>query len=194
MNEDTRTQIVEAIDIHSRMTAEFRQAGIDVIAEIAEAITDTLKRDGTVYICGNGGSAADAQHIAGELVGRFSRERKALAAVALTTDTSILTSIANDYAYEKVFARQVEALIRSNDILWAFSTSGTSANVVAAAKIAKDKGARVIAFTGRDDSELERMADICFCAEAESTARSQEIHQLAYHIVCDLVERSFTDS
>lgn len=194
MNENTIQQIVEAIDTHSRMTAEFRKSGIEVIAAIAEAITDTLKRGGTIYICGNGGSAADAQHIAGELVGRFCRERKALAAVALTTDTSILTSIANDYAYEKVFARQAEALIRSNDILWAFSTSGTSANVLTAVKVAIDKGARVIAFTGRVDSELERMADICLCADAEMTARSQEIHQLAYHIICDLIERNFADS
>ena len=194
MNEDTRRQIFEAIEAHSKMTAEFRQAGIDVIASIAEAITETLKQGGTIYICGNGGSAADAQHIAGELVGRFCRERKALAAAALTTDTSILTSIANDYAYEKVFARQAEALIRSNDMLWAFSTSGTSANVVAAVEVAKNKGARVIAFTGRAESNLERMADICFCAHAESTARSQEIHQLAYHIICDLVERNFADS
>ncbi|UCF17458.1 MAG: SIS domain-containing protein [Phycisphaerales bacterium] len=193
MKKDTREQIVRSIDTHSKMIAEFRQAGIDIIAAIAEAITDTLKRDGTVYICGNGGSAADAQHIAGELVGRFCRERKALAAVALTTDTSILTSIANDYAYEKVFARQAEALIRSNDLLWAFSTSGTSANVVAAVEIARNKGARVIAFTGRSKSKLERMADLCFCADSESTARSQEIHQLAYHIICDLVERSFAD-
>ncbi|UCE48884.1 MAG: SIS domain-containing protein [Phycisphaerales bacterium] len=193
MKKDTREQIVRSIDTHSKMIAEFRQAGIDIIAAIAEAITDTLKRDGTVYICGNGGSAADAQHIAGELVGRFCRERKALAAVALTTDTSILTSIANDYAYEKVFARQAEALIRSNDLLWAFSTSGTSANVVAAVEIARNKGARVIAFTGRSKSTLERMADLCFCADSESTARSQEIHQLAYHIICDLVERSFAD-
>jgi D-sedoheptulose 7-phosphate isomerase len=194
MNEDTRKLIVEAIETHSRMTAEFRQAGIDVIVSIAEAITDTLKQDGTVYICGNGGSAADAQHIAGELVGRFCRERKALAAIALTTDTSILTSIANDYAYEKVFARQAEALIRSNDILWAFSTSGTSANVVAAVEVAKNKGARVIAFTGREKSELQGMSDICFCADSRSTARSQEIHQLAYHIICDLVESYFAGS
>lgn len=193
MEKDTREQILEAIDTHSKMTAEFRKAGVDVIAAIAEAITDTLKRDGTVYLCGNGGSAADAQHIAGELVGRFCRERKALAAVAFTTDTSILTSIANDYAYEKVFARQAEALIRNNDILWAFSTSGTSANVVAAVETASEKGAFVIAFTGRAGSELERMADICFCADAESTARSQEIHQLAYHIICDIVEHSFAD-
>ncbi|MHC4144529.1 MAG: D-sedoheptulose-7-phosphate isomerase, partial [Planctomycetota bacterium] len=120
------------------------------------------------------------QHIAGELVGRFRRERKALAAVALSTDTSILTCIANDYAYEKVFARQVEALVRKGDVLWAFSTSGTSTNVVAAVQVAKEKGARVIVFTGTTGSKLEQMADICFCADADSTARSQEIHQLAY--------------
>jgi D-sedoheptulose 7-phosphate isomerase len=193
MNEDTREQIVDAIETHKKMTAAFQQEGVEVIAAIAEAIVETLEQNGTVYICGNGGSAADAQHIAGELVGRFCRERKALAAVALSTDTSILTSIANDYAYEKVFARQVEALVGRNDMLWAFSTSGASANVIAAVEVAKDRDARVIAFTGRADSKLERMADICFCADSESTARSQEIHQLAYHIICDLVERSFAN-
>jgi len=172
---------------------EFEARGIEVIAAAAQAIIKALKQNGTVYLCGNGGSAADAQHIAGELVGRFKRERKALAAVALSTNTSILTSIANDYAYEKVFARQVEALVKKGDILWAFSTSGTSANVIAAAKLAKKKGACVLAFTGRANSKLEQIADICFCANDKSTARSQEIHQLAYHIICDLVEQSFCE-
>jgi D-sedoheptulose 7-phosphate isomerase len=194
MNEQTRTHIIEAVETHKRMTAEFETRGIETVVAIAQAITEALQQGGTVYLCGNGGSAADAQHIAGEFVGRFYRERKALPAVAFSTDTSVLTCIANDYAYEKVFARQAEALVRKGDILWAFSTSGASANVVAAAQVARDKGARVIVFTGRADSELERIADICFCAEAESTARSQEIHQLAYHIICDLVERNFTNS
>jgi D-sedoheptulose 7-phosphate isomerase len=194
MNEQTRTHIIEAVETHKRMTAEFETRGIETVVAIAQAITEALQQGGTVYLCGNGGSAADAQHIAGEFVGRFYRERKALPAVAFSTDTSVLTCIANDYAYEKVFARQAEALVRKGDILWAFSTSGASANVVAAAQVARDKGARVIVFTGRADSELERIADICFCAEAESTARSQEIHQLAYHIICDLVERNFTIS
>ena len=121
-------------------------------------------------------------------------ERKPLAAVAFSTDTSVLTCVANDYSYEQVFARQTEALVRKGDILWAFSTSGSSANVIAAARTAKEKGAYIIAFTGKSGSELEQMADICFCADAESTARSQEIHQLAYHIICDLVERGFTSS
>jgi D-sedoheptulose 7-phosphate isomerase len=194
MNPDTNKHIIEAIETHKKMTADFEKDGVEQVAAIAEAITTALQQGGTVYLCGNGGSAADAQHIAGELVGRFTRERKALAAVALSTDTSILTCIANDYSYEKVFARQAEALVRKGDILWAFSTSGTSANVIAAARVAREKGARVIAFTGRNGSKLEQIADICFCAVAESTARSQEIHQLAYHIICDLVERDFANS
>lgn len=194
MNADTKNNIVEAIETHKEMVAALQEGSVEVIAAIADAITTVLELDGTIYLCGNGGSAADAQHIAGEFVGRFCRERKALAAIAFSTDTSVLTSIANDYAYERVFARQAEALVRQDDLLWAFSTSGTSANVIAAVEVAKERGARVIAFTGTADSELEQMADICFCADAESTARSQEIHQLAYHIICDLVERSFANS
>ena len=194
MDEDIKKQITETIETHKKMTAEFQKSGIEKVAAISQAITRALEQNGTVYLCGNGGSAADAQHIAGEFVGRFKRERKALAAVALSTDTSVITCIANDYDYEKIFSRQVEALIRGGDILWAFSTSGTSANVIAAAESAKNKGASVIAFTGRINSKLEQIADICFCAEDESTARSQEIHQLAYHIICDLVECNFTNS
>jgi D-sedoheptulose 7-phosphate isomerase len=193
MNPDTKKHIIEAVETHKKMTADFEKDGFETIAAIAEEITTTLRQGGTVFLCGNGGSAADAQHIAGELVGRFTRERKALAAVALSTDTSILTCIANDYSYEKVFARQAEALVHEGDILWAFSTSGTSANIIAAVQVAREKSARVIAFTGRNGSKLEYMADICFCADAESTARSQEIHQLAYHIICDLVELGFAN-
>jgi D-sedoheptulose 7-phosphate isomerase len=191
MNKSAMEIITQTLDAHDRLLAQLRQTGIEKIAAAAEMITKALKNGGTVYICGNGGSAADAQHIAGELVGRFTRERKALAAVALSADTSILTSVANDYGYEKVFARQVEALVRKGDILWAFSTSGTSANIIAAAELAKERGASLLAFTGRGDTKLERLADICICAGSESTARSQEIHQLAYHIICDLVEQDF---
>jgi len=193
MNKNIKKQVAKAIEAHKKMLAEFEAGGVEVIAAAAQAIIKGLRQNGTVYLCGNGGSAADAQHIASELVGRFTRERKALAAVALSTDTSILTSIANDYAYKDVFARQVEALVKKGDILWAFSTSGTSANVIAAAKLAKRKGACVLAFTGKANSKLEQIADICFCANDKSTARSQEIHQLAYHIICDLVEQSFCD-
>lgn len=173
------------------MLAEIEGRGLETIASAASAIIKALKANKCVYLCGNGGSAADAQHIAGELVGRFRRERKALAAVALSTDTSIITSVANDYSYEDIFARQVEALVGKGDILWAFSTSGSAANVISAARLAKKKGACVLAFTGRSKSLLERIADVCFCAESKSTARSQEMHQVAYHIICELVEQSF---
>lgn len=186
-------QIVkEAVETHRKMVATFEASAFDTVVAIAEAIVQSLRAGGTLYLCGNGGSAADAQHIAGEFVGRFRVERRALPAVALSTDTSVLTCIANDYDYERVFARQVEALVRPGDILWAFSTSGTSPNVLQAAEAARQKGARVIAFTGRARSKLESRADLCLCAEATLTARSQEIHQLAYHIICDLVEQSLS--
>jgi len=193
MENSIKQQIEAIIQTHKKMVAEFEASGTEIITAAAEAITTTLKQNGTVYLCGNGGSAADAQHIASELVGRFEHNRKGLAAVAFTTDTSILTSIANDFGYENVFAKQVEAMVKKGDVLWAISTSGSSANVIAAAKLAKKKDACVLAFTGRTNSKLEQIADICFCANDKSTARSQEIHQLAYHIICKLVEQSFSE-
>lgn len=191
MDEDVKKKIIETIEAHKKAIAELEAGDIETIAAAARIITKALKQDGHLYICGNGGSAADAQHIASELVGRFERERKPLPAIALTTNTSIVTSISNDYGYESVFAKQVEALVKKGDILWAISTSGTSENVVAAAELAKKKNATVLAFTGSSDSKLERVADICFCANSKSTARSQEIHQLGFHIICGLVEDSF---
>jgi D-sedoheptulose 7-phosphate isomerase len=180
--------------VHKALIDEFEQSGISHVIAAAEAITQSIKKGGTVYICGNGGSAADAQHIAAELVGRFERERKALPAVALTTDSSIISSVSNDYGYEQIFKRQVEALVRENDILWAISTSGTSANIIAAVKSAKEIGATALAFTGQTGSKLEELSDICFSTASNSTARSQELHQLAYHIICDLVEQKFCKS
>lgn len=191
MDEDLIKQIIES---HKKNVAELEASSIDTLAAAARKIVEVLKQDGHIYICGNGGSAADAQHIAAELVGRFARQRQALPAVALTTNTSVITSISNDYSYESVFVRQVEALVKKGDILWAISTSGTSPNIIAAAELAKKKDASILAFTGRKNAKLEHIADICFCANDESTARSQEIHQLGYHIICDLVERSFTNS
>lgn len=189
MDDKTRGLVLDTIHAHRAMLDEMVDCGVDTIVAAARAITCALQGGGTIFLCGNGGSAADAQHIAGEFVGRFIAERRALPAVALSTDTSVISCVANDYSYDKVFSRQVEALVRKGDILWAFSTSGKSASVVAAARAARLKGAAVLAFTGRKDSELEEISDICFCAEHELTARSQEVHQLAYHIICDLVER-----
>ncbi|MFA5251201.1 MAG: SIS domain-containing protein [Phycisphaerae bacterium] len=191
MDKGIRKKITETIESHKKAIARFETGGTEAIAAAAGMITRALKKNGRLYICGNGGSAADAQHIASEFVGRFERERKSLPAVALTTDTSVITSISNDYGYENIFAKQVESLVKRGDVLWAISTSGTSANVIAAAKLAKKKGAKVLAFTGSNGSKLEKMADVCFCANSKSTARSQEIHQLSFHIICGLVEDSF---
>jgi D-sedoheptulose 7-phosphate isomerase len=191
MNRNVEGQINQIIETHKKMVAQLQASELNTIVIAAEAIIRALKKGATVYICGNGGSAADAQHIAAELVNRFECNRRALPAVALTTDSSVMTSIANDVSCENIFARQVEALVKKGDILWAISTSGSSPNVLAAARVARRKGALVLAFTGRKKSKLERLADVCLCADDKSTARSQEIHQLAYHIICKLVEQSF---
>jgi D-sedoheptulose 7-phosphate isomerase len=184
--EDT---IRQAIDTHKAMVGQLEKKGVPVIAKAAVVMAEVLKGGHRVYICGNGGSAADAQHIAGELMGRFEMTRQALPVVALTTDTSILTAIGNDLSFEDVFVRQVEALVKPGDLLWAISTSGKSPNVIKAARLAKERGATILTFTGRANSPLEQMSDLCLCADYPSSARSQEIHQLAYHILCGLVER-----
>lgn len=194
MSENTKRKITATIEAHKKAIADFEADGVKTIIDAAELITRALKQNGRLYICGNGGSAADAQHIASELVGKFEQERKSLPAIALTTDTSTITSVSNDYGYEAVFAKQVEAFVKDSDILWAISTSGTSKNIIAAAELAKKKGAAVLAFTGKGNSKLEQMADICFCTNNESTARTQEIHLLGFHIICGLVEDSFTNS
>jgi D-sedoheptulose 7-phosphate isomerase len=194
MDGKTKNQIAEIIKTHQKMVVQLQGSGLKTIATAAEAITRAIKKGATVYICGNGGSAADSQHIAAEMVNRFECNRRALPAVALSTDSSVMTSIANDFSYESIFARQAEALVKKGDVLWAISTSGSSANVMAAVKVARQKGALVLAFTGKENSSLERLADICLCADGKSTARSQEIHQLAYHIICKLVESRFEGS
>jgi D-sedoheptulose 7-phosphate isomerase len=191
MKKNLQKEIKASIQIHKKMIAELEAGGIEIIAAAAEMIIKSLKQGGRIYICGNGGSAADAQHIAGEIVGRFKKERRALPAIALSTNTSVITAIANDYGYDDIFVRQVEALVEKGDILWAISTSGNSPNVVAAAKSAKKRKAKVIAFTGRAKSKLEKLADICLCANSDATCHSQQIHQIAYHIICDLVECAF---
>jgi D-sedoheptulose 7-phosphate isomerase len=183
----------DTIETHKKLVGQFQAGGVDTVIAAAEMLVKCIKNNGSIYICGNGGSAADAQHIAGELVGRFKRQRRALPAVALTTDSSIITSVANDYSFKDIFTRQVEALVNKGDVLWAISTSGTSANVVAAAESAKEKGASVLAFTGKENSKLQGIADVCLCIDAATTAGAQQIHQLGYHIICDLVERAFAD-
>jgi D-sedoheptulose 7-phosphate isomerase len=156
------------------------------IARMGEAIADVLAAGGKVLLCGNGGSAADCQHIAAELVGRFSRERRALPAIALTVDTSALTAIANDYSFDRVFARQVEALGRKGDALVAISTSGRSPNVLEALRAARGLGIRTFALTGEGGRGME--ADFCLAVPARETPRVQECHILVGHVLCGIVE------
>ncbi|MEJ5259323.1 MAG: SIS domain-containing protein [Anaerohalosphaeraceae bacterium] len=182
----------EAAAVHKQLLAVFEKECIGPLKKAGQMLIDCLEAGGCIYTCGNGGSAADAQHVAAELVGRFRRNRKGLPAVALTTDTSILTSVGNDYGFEEIFSRQTEALVRKGDILWAFSTSGKSPNILKAAQTAKAQGALVLSFTGRKNSPLEVLSDVCLCLEGP-TASVQEIHQLAYHILCDWVEAHFAE-
>ena len=161
------------------------------IADAVAAIVGCITAGGKVLACGNGGSASDAQHFAAEFVGRFERERPGLAALSLTTDTSILTAISNDYDYTQVFAKQVQALGAPGDVLLALSTSGNSANVLAAVAAAKAKELTVIALTGRGGGKLAAMladTDVHICVPHERTARIQEVHILALHCICDAVD------
>lgn len=174
----------EAIALHARV----RDAGLEPVAAAAQAIVGAVRRGGTVLVFGNGGSAADAQHMAAELVGRFVRERRGYAAVALTTDGCVLTSIANDYGYDRVFARQVEALGQPGDVALGITTSGSSANVVSALETARGLQLTTIALTGRDGGAAGRAADVHINVPSDVTPRVQEVHMTLLHVICDLVE------
>jgi D-sedoheptulose 7-phosphate isomerase len=158
---------------------------------LSETIIQTFKNGNKVLLCGNGGSAADSQHIAAEFVGRFKRERKALPAIALSTDTSILTAVGNDYSIDRIFSRQVEALARPGDAVIGISTSGKSPNIIEAMKTAKNHGSKTIAFLGGNGGPLKDIVDIPLVIPSNDTPRIQECHILLGHIICDIVEREF---
>lgn len=158
-----------------------------------EYITSSIENGGKVLICGNGGSAADAQHIAAEFVGRFVMERKGFPAIALTTDTSNLTAIANDYSYDDVFRRQVEALGKKGDILIGISTSGNSENVIRAIEEAKNIGMKVIGLTGKTGGKMKDICDVPFVFEIKDTARIQELHMMTYHLICEFSEKELKE-
>ena len=166
------------------------QSSLPLFESIAETLIRALRSANTVFWCGNGGSAADAQHMSAELIGRFRRERRSLPSIALTTDTSILTALANDYGYECVFARQLEALCRKGDVVIGLSTSGNSENVCRALAKAREIGAHTVAFTGASGGKMKSLADVCFAAPSNETARIQECHTLASHMICDAVEHA----
>lgn len=175
---------------HQRVTHAMAEAG-PILDAIADAVVAGLRAGGKVLLIGNGGSAADAQHIAAELVGRFRHDRRALPAIALTTDTSTLTAVANDYDFNHVFARQIEALLQPTDVLWCLSTSGSSANVLVAAKLARQRGATVIGFTGQSGGGLAEHCTHVLRAPHAHADRIQEAHILAYHYICERVEAEF---
>ncbi|MBO9341527.1 MAG: D-sedoheptulose 7-phosphate isomerase [Roseiflexus sp.] len=179
-------EIEASIDV-KRRTIETQAP---MIVAIAERVVETFRRGGKLLLCGNGGSAADAQHIAAEFVSRFRRERHGLPAIALTTDTSILTAISNDYGYERVFARQVEALGRPGDMVIGISTSGISASVIAAMRAARNGGMATVGFTGASGGTLVDHVDLCLCVPSHNTARIQEVHITVAHVVCEIVERT----
>lgn len=182
-----RAHFQDAIALKQRMSETLAPA----IARAGEALAAALARGNKALACGNGGSAADCQHFAAELVGRFERERPGLPAIALTVDTSALTAIANDYSYDAVFAKQVEALGREGDVLLALSTSGNSRNVIEAMKAAKSRGMAVIALTGRDGGAMAKLlgpGDHHLNVDHPRTMRIQEVHILALHCLCDTVD------
>jgi D-sedoheptulose 7-phosphate isomerase len=189
MNLDQRIQDQFADSVATKQKAA--QAMAAPIAAAIQAMVASLRMGGKVMACGNGGSAADSQHFAAELLNRFERERPPLAAVALTTDTSTLTSIANDYHYDQVFAKQVQGLGRAGDVLLAISTSGNSPNVLAAMAVAHERGVRVVALTGKGGGKMAAALaadDIHLCVPADRTARIQEVHLLTLHCLCDGID------
>lgn len=188
---DLTSRISRHFDDSAQTKLQARDALAQTIADAAQALVACLTNDGKILSCGNGGSAADAQHFAAELINRFEIERPALAAIALTTDSSVLTSIANDYDYSQVFSRQVRGLGMVGDVLLAISTSGNSINVVEAMHAAHERDMRVIALTGRDGGTMKEILganDILICVNVQSTARIQEVHLLTLHCLCDAID------
>jgi D-sedoheptulose 7-phosphate isomerase len=191
LNEEQISQLA-AERIRASLAVKEGLLAPEPLAEITSAATlvGGALRDGRkLLIFGNGGSAADAEHIAGEFVGRFVAERRALPAIALSVSTSVLTAIANDSSFEDVFARQIEALGQPGDVAFGLSTSGTSANVVAGLRAARERGLRTLALTGRGGGKVRELADVCVHVPADETARIQEGHLLVAHIVCEVAER-----
>jgi len=181
-------QIRASLEALAGLAARVSADQAEEIAAIADRYESTLRGGGTLFFAGNGGSAADAQHLATEYVVRYQTTRPAMRAIALTTDTSLLTACANDLGFDEVFARQVEALAEPGDLLVLHSTSGESPNVIRAAQAAKARGVTVVAFLGRNGGQLKALADVALVIPADDTARIQELHLAIEHVICDLVE------
>jgi D-sedoheptulose 7-phosphate isomerase len=186
----TEQDVARALEESASLHGEVARGDLTAILAAARAIVHAFETGRTLLVFGNGGSAADAQHMVAELVGRFGKDRAALSAVALTVDSSVLTSVANDHGYDHVFARQIEALGRAGDVALAISTSGRSPNVLCALDAARTRGLRTIALTGCDGGDAGRVANIHINVPSSSTPRVQEVHRTLMHVVCDFVERT----
>ena len=186
--QDFSNFITEEFQKHIEASTKALPAMLDSIQQSAQLLVQCLKDGGKVLICGNGGSAADSQHFAAELTGRYKRERKGLPAIALSVDTSALTAIGNDYGYEFVFSRQVQALANKGDIIFGISTSGNSANVLNAFKIGKEIGCKNIGLSGRDGGVMNELCAINLIVPSNDTPRIQEVHILVIHALCDIIE------
>jgi len=184
-----REVVIRELEDSAKIRTMMAQTLSDIIAEAAQIILDAYNAGGKVFLIGNGGSAADAQHIAAELAGRFKLERTGLPAIALTTNTSILTALANDYGYDRVFSHQLEALAKDKDVLIAITTSGTSPNILKAVEMAHSKGVTVIGLTGAKGGKLKDSADLTIMVPSDDTPRIQEAHITIGHIICYLVEK-----
>lgn len=183
-----RDRIVERLRASAEVKLRMASEWVEEIEAVSREAIRVVQEGGRIFLFGNGGSAADAQHIAGELVGRFMRERAGLPAVALTTDTSVLTAIGNDYGFEEIFSRQVDALVREGDMAIGISTSGGSVNVVKGLELAKAKGAITVALTGETEGPLSRIAHFCIRVPSQDTPRIQEAHIVVGHILCEAIE------
>ena len=181
--------IQSMVDAHIEAVNGFFMKNAEALESLSNEVATCLKNGGKVLLCGNGGSASDAQHIAAEFVGRFVKDRRALASIALTTDTSILTAVGNDYGYDEVFSRQVEGLGREGDVLVAISTSGNSGNIIKAVQSAHDMGIKTVSLTGKEGGQLNGMCSYNFCVEHPTTAHIQECHITFLHMLCALVEK-----
>ena len=183
-----KTILLQHVQESASLRHAFFQAELERIVTQGEDMAERLRRGCRILVCGNGGSAADAQHFAAELSGRFVKERRALAGIALTTDTSALTAIGNDYGFERIFSRQVEALGRPGDLLVGISTSGNSPNVLLAVEAAKEQGMKTLGLLGRDGGELKAICDEALVVPSPVTARIQEVHQMVYHFWCEVID------
>lgn len=182
--------VFKLFEDHLEVIQVVKETLISQIVQASEWIKEALMSRNTIFLMGNGGSAADAQHIAAELVGRFKKERRCLPAIALTTDTSILTAVGNDYGFENIFSRQIEGLVNKGDIVIGISTSGNSHNILNGIETAKKLGAMTVGLTGKDGGRLKNICDLCLVVPSTDTARVQEAHITIGHIVCELVEEA----